>query len=108
VYNAERGIVPQTILKPIRDSIESLYDMDYVEVAHLPDGPPEKGSKKKGGRASDSGPDADAWSWPADRLRGEIEKTRADMLHAASELRFEDAARLRNRLQRLEQVLLAR
>jgi excinuclease UvrABC nuclease subunit len=30
------------------------------------------------------------------------------MLHAASELRFEDAARLRNRLQSLEQVLLAR
>jgi len=28
-YNTERGIVPETIIKPVRDSIEALYDMDY-------------------------------------------------------------------------------
>jgi excinuclease ABC subunit B len=50
----------------------------------------------------------DAWSWPADRLRGEIEKARADMLRSAQELRFEEAARLRDRVQKLEGVLLKR
>jgi len=106
VYNAERGIVPQTILKPIRDSIESLYEMDYVEVATLPDDPRGKGAKK-GGKRDPEGLD-DAWSWPADRLRGETSKARADMLAAATELRFEDAAKLRNRLQKLEEILLKR
>jgi len=104
IYNAERGITPKTILKPIRDSIESLYEMDYVEVASLPeDG---QGSKKKGGKKGDLV--EDAWSWPADKLRGEVEKVRADMLHAAQELRFEEAAKSRNRLQKLEEILLKR
>ncbi len=105
IYNAERGITPKTILKPIRDSIESLYEMDYVEVAELPeDG--GKGSRKKGGSRGDDLDDA--WSWPAEKLRGEIEKVRADMLHSAQELRFEDAAKSRNRLQKLETILLKR
>jgi len=105
--NEARGIVPQTILKPIRDSIESLYEMDYVEVATLPDDPRGKGAKKGGGKRDPEGLE-DAWSWPADRLRGETSKARADMLAAATELRFEDAAKLRNRLQKLEEILLKR
>jgi excinuclease ABC subunit B len=106
-YNAERGIVPQTIIKPVRESIEALYEMDYVEVA-----PPAEGDgRKRGGKGGRRGTGTDldeAWSWPAERLRGEVAKVRADMLHAATELRFEDAAGLRDRLQKLESVLLRR
>ena len=96
-YNQKHGITPQTILKPIRDSIESLYDMDYVEVADLPLG--------RGGRVAESDP---ALEWDAGKLRGELAKLRDEMLHAASEMRFEDAAKLRDRLKQLEALELAR
>ncbi len=99
IYNAERGITPRTILKPVRDSIESLYEMDYVELA----GAPEK--KSRGARKQDDDP---ALSWTIERLRGELAKLREDMLHAATELRFEDAARLRDRVKELETLELAR
>ena len=44
----------------------------------------------------------EALSWKPERLRGEIERIRADMLLAANELRFEEAAKLRDRLGELE------
>ena len=94
-YNAEHGIVPKTIIKPIRDSIESLYDMDYPEV---PAPPADRGD-----------PNRDpAMSWGPERLRGELVKLREDMLRAAEELRFEDAARVRDRVRQLEELELQR
>jgi len=95
-YNAERGITPRTIYKPIRDSIEALYEMDYVATPEVP----EKGASKDD--------EDDPRTWPTKRLRGEIERTRADMLAAANELRFEEATTLRDRLKELEDVALAR
>lgn len=95
-YNAERGIVPKTILKPIRDGIESLYEMDYAAVPDLP----EVGASKES--------EDDPKTWPVGRLRGEIAQVRADMLLAANELRFEEATSLRDRLKVLEAVELAR
>jgi excinuclease ABC subunit B len=94
-YNAEHGITPQTILKPIRDSIEALYEMDYVEGEALP--------AARGARDGDP-----ASGWDAERLRGEIAKLRDEMLHAASEMRFEEAAKLRDRVQQLERLELSR
>jgi excinuclease ABC subunit B len=98
-YNQRHGIVPRTILKPIREGIEALYEMDYVELAAPPEGEGRRGSKAKRDEAE---------SWPVDRLRGEIAKVRDDMLRAASELRFEEAARLRDRVRRLEELELSR
>ncbi|MCC6406785.1 MAG: excinuclease ABC subunit UvrB [Planctomycetes bacterium] len=92
-YNVEHGIEPKTIIKPVRDSIEALYEMDYVEVDV-----PDPKSKKK----------SDAATWSLDRLRGEIAKLREEMYHAANELRFEDAAKLRDRVTELEHLELAR
>ncbi|MBK7877189.1 MAG: excinuclease ABC subunit UvrB [Planctomycetes bacterium] len=100
-YNKEHGIVPKTILKPVRDSLEALYEMDYVELAPAA----ESGGKRKGKKPSDSDP---ALGWDADRLRGELAKLRDEMLHAAEELRFEDAAKLRDRVKQLEQLELSR
>jgi excinuclease ABC subunit B len=102
LYNADHGIEPKTILKPVRASIEALYEMDYVEVA--PVGDKAKGRGKKKGDAEIE----DAWTWPPARLRGEMAKTRADMMQASQELRFEDAARLRDRLKQLEEIELKR
>ncbi len=95
-YNLERGIVPQTIIKPIRDSIEALYDMDYVEVEPPPAARGERVAEDPARRFS------------AEKLRGEILKLREDMLHAAEELRYEDAARARDRLKELEALELSR
>jgi excinuclease UvrABC helicase subunit UvrB len=50
----------------------------------------------------------DPTTWPTDRLKGEIARTRADMLLAANELRFEEATTLRDRLKELEDVALTR
>jgi excinuclease ABC subunit B len=94
-YNAEHGIDPKTIIKPIRESIEALYEMDYVDT-------PELAPKGKRGAADP------AASWPTDKLRGEIAKLRDDMLRASTELRFEEAAKMRDRLRELEQIELSR
>ncbi|MDF1838477.1 MAG: excinuclease ABC subunit UvrB [Planctomycetota bacterium] len=95
-YNAEHGIVPQTVIKPVRESLEALYDMDYPSVPEIPD--------SLGGKAAES-PEA---AWSPSRLRGEIEKVRADMHMCAKELRFEDAASQRDRLKELEALELIR
>ena len=92
-YNAEHGIVPSTIIKPVSDSIEALYDMDYSG-PELPD-PSRSGA-------------AEILTWSPEKLRGEIAKLSADMRRAAGELRFEEAARMRDRLRELEQLELAR
>ncbi len=107
IYNQEHGIVPHTIIKPVRDSIEALYEMDYVEVAEV--GDDERAGRGGRGRKP-AAPDslAAAREWPLDRLRGEIEKARADMHLSATELRYEEAAKLRDRLHQLEQILLKR
>jgi len=94
IYNAENDIVPQTIIKPIRDSIESLYEMDYSEVVPAP--------------VKDAKDDDPALQWTPKELRGEIQRLRADMLRAAGELAFEEAAKLRDRLKQLESLELAR
>jgi excinuclease ABC subunit B len=96
-WNADHGLEPKTIFKPIREGIEALYEMDYPAVPELP----ESGAGPE--KAED-----DPRGWPVQRLRGEIERTRADMLLAAGELRFEEATSLRDRLKELEEIELSR
>ncbi|HJO26595.1 MAG TPA: excinuclease ABC subunit UvrB [Planctomycetota bacterium] len=91
-YNERHGITPRTVIKPVRDSIEAIYEMDYVEL----DG------------RSETSAVAEEATWDAARLRGETEQVRADMLRAAEELRFEEAATLRDRLEQLEELALSR
>jgi len=93
-YNEEQGIVPKTIIKPVRDSIEALYDMDYTGVDL-----PETGAERVAEEAA---------SWKPERLRAELAKLRDDMRQAATELRFEEAASMRDRLRDLEALELGR
>ena len=92
-YNEEHGITPQTIIKPIREGIEAMYDMDYAEI---PEGDFGFGEADE------------AESWTAAELRGELARLRADMLRAAEELAFEEAASARDRIKVLERIELGK
>ena len=92
-YNEEHGITPQTIIKPIREGIEAMYDMDYAEIP---------------GADLDDGDQDEAHGWTAAELRGELARLRADMLRAAEELAFEEAASVRDRIKVLEKLELGK
>jgi excinuclease ABC subunit B len=88
----------------VRDSLEALYEMDYAEVAPLPEADEtgrSKGRSKGKARGVAAGLEDLALMAPA-VLAQEIERTRGRMLQAAEELRFEEAARERDRLRQLE------
>ena len=95
IYNEERGITPKTIIKPIRDSIEAILDMDYA-------GTPELPTSKHSLVAEETA------DWDSSRIRGELARLRADMKMAADELRYEDAAKMRDRIRELEVLELRR
>jgi len=99
IYNAERDITPQTIIKPIRDSIEALYDMDYSGPVILDE------DDAKGKQRGEPDP---AEKMTRAELAGEIARMRDEMRVAADELRFEEAARLRDRVKRLQELELVR
>ncbi len=96
IYNEKHGIEPKTIIKPVRDGIEAMYEMDYANTPDISEG--------GASRAADD----PAYGWKLPRLRAEIEKLRADMLRAAGELAFEEAAGIRDRLKELETLELGR
>lgn len=86
-YNQKHGVTPKTIEKLIQDPIARLAEADYVEVPLAPEAE-EKLSTEK--------------------LLSKIESTRRQMLKAAAKLDFEQAATLRDEMQRLEKHLLKR
>jgi excinuclease ABC subunit B len=92
-YNEEHGITPQTIIKPIREGLEAMYDMDYADIP---------------GADLDDGDQDEAQGWTAAELRGELARLRADMLRAAEELAFEEAASVRDRIKVLEKLELGK
>ena len=87
-YNAEHGIVPQTIRKAISGPLVAISDADYLEGAEpLVDG------------------DED---WPEiDDIPATIDRLRKEMRRAATALEFERAAELRDRIAALQKHQLA-
>ena len=85
-YNELHGITPQTIRKNVEDVLSGLYqgDTDQSRIT-------AKVSKPLVGA----------------NLRAHLDGLRADMLKAAENLEFEEAARLRDEVKRLEAVELA-
>ena len=83
-YNDEHGITPQTVKKEVRE---------LISIGASPD---SKGKKK--GRPA---PTADIPKNAEDR-KAKIEELKAEMVKAAKELRFEEAAFLRDRIRILE------
>lgn len=89
-YNAENGITPESVKKNISDILDSVYEQgDRVVVA------------KAAGFADR---ETDEYMRSPQALRKYIDKMKAKMLKAAEDLEFEEAARLRDELKRLEQM----
>jgi excinuclease ABC subunit B len=82
-YNAEHGITPETIKKQISDVMQSVY---------------EKGDH------TDVPADAQAGEGMGENLQATIDDMRNRMKEAAANLEFEEAARLRDEVKRLEQA----
>ena len=84
-FNLEHGITPTTVQRGVRDTVGSVYaDRDFVELAERVD-------------------EDLAGDEPPAVKRARLQR---EMLAAAKELRFEDAARLRDGLRRLDKRLL--
>ena len=88
-YNKEHGITPQSVKKNIGEIIESVYEHDHYTV----DTKIKKYEVKLGNNAK-SNPEA------------YLAAVRQKMLEAAADLEFEEAARLRNELTKLEASLV--
>jgi excinuclease ABC subunit B len=85
-YNEEHGITPETVKKNVEDVLAGLYqgDTDMSRVTATVD-TPQVGAN----------------------LQAHLDALRADMRKAAENLEFEEAARLRDEVRRLEAVDLA-
>jgi len=80
-YNTEHGITPQTVRKEIRDILGSVYDMDYGYIPEVAE------------------PEIEYLSDTERQSR--VAETERLMLEAAADLRFEDAAKYRDKMQKL-------
>ncbi|MBL8519127.1 MAG: excinuclease ABC subunit UvrB [Betaproteobacteria bacterium] len=88
-FNAERGIVPKSVVKRIKDIIDGVYDLD------------EERTQRK---AAQERKKYDVLS--EKQLEVAIKKTEREMLQAARDLEFEQAAKLRDELKRLRDRML--
>jgi excinuclease ABC subunit B len=93
-YNAKHGITPQTILKKIQGDLTEVYGYEKVE------------QKIRGATVKISS-QLEKYKNDPVGLKIEIEKLRAKMKKLASSLQFEDAAKVRDEIKRLELVELS-
>ncbi len=91
-FNEANGITPQTIVKRIADIMEGA----------RPDG--QKGAKGRGGRGKgrgEAGPRLVAEAMSPEEIMKRIGRLEADMYRHARDLEFEEAAKLRDEIERL-------
>jgi len=87
-YNAAHGITPESVQSRIKDLMETVYEKDYVTVD------------------LETGEAGQQYASLAE-LRREMKALEKEMLAAARELAFEDAAALRDQLRKLQERELA-
>jgi excinuclease ABC subunit B len=85
-YNRVHGITPQTVKKSVRNIMASVYEADYFTVPTVSDTQEEY--------------------VPVKEIPSMIQKLKKQMKEAASQLEFERAAELRDRIYRLEEMAL--
>ena len=86
-YNREHGITPESVKKSFRSILDDLSSKDYVDLPQVAEDAANYGS-----------PDA---------LKQEIDELKQQMLAAAADLNFEQAAELRDQMLKLEKRELA-
>lgn len=89
-YNAEHGITPQTIRKNISDGLAEIFEADYSTVPLEEEDKDLVKYKEVIGKPQ--------------KLNRELEKLRKKMREAADELEFEEAAKFRDEIKRLEML----
>ena len=87
-YNEAHGITPESVLSRIKDLMDTVYEKDYVTV---------------GLETGETGQEYTSLA----ELRREMKALEKEMLAAAKELAFEDAAALRDQLKKLKEMELA-
>ena len=101
-YNAANGIDPQTVRKKVTDILEMLRGADGEST------PRGRGRRGRGGRDhSQRSAVFDLSDVPPDDLGRLIQTLQDEMADAARDLRFEEAARLRDEIQELKRELRA-
>ncbi len=100
-YNTEHGIDPQTIRKGVTDILEMVRARDGGE-----DAPASRG-RGRGRRSPTRSAVFDLSGVPPDELGRMIQTLQEEMHEAAKELRFEEAARLRDEITELKRELRA-
>ncbi len=96
-YNEEHGIDPQTVRKKVTDILEMIRARDGNEAA------PSRGRGR--GRSRTRTPVRDSLDLPRDELGRLIQELTDQMQDAARDLRFEEAARLRDEVHELKREL---
>jgi excinuclease ABC subunit B len=94
-WNAEHGITPETVKAHIADILDSVYERDHVRVGKGP-------LFERGGETT-----ADGEALIGHNLVAHIADLEKRMRDAAADLEFEEAARLRDEIRRLEELDLA-
>jgi excinuclease ABC subunit B len=101
-YNQKHGITPQTIKKKIAQAVQDVYDSTERLV---PGGRPPKGMAR-GDKAA--GPSVAermrAFAENPEKLQKELDSLRKKMKKASQALEFEEAAKLRDEIKRLEML----
>jgi excinuclease ABC subunit B len=98
-YNKQHGITPVTVKKRVRESVYAIYDQTTL-AAPLP------GQSKKDALKVVAAPKAEYLKDPK-LIDKEIAQLRKEMKKASDNLEFEDAARMRDDVKRLELIQLS-
>jgi excinuclease ABC subunit B len=98
-YNREHGIDPQTVRKKVTDILEMIRAREGDETAG------SRGRGRGGGRTRGRAVAVDRLDLPRDELARLIQDLTDQMQDAARDLRFEEAARLRDEIHELKREL---
>ncbi|MEZ5544391.1 MAG: excinuclease ABC subunit UvrB [Lysobacteraceae bacterium] len=97
-FNAEHGIVPRSVVRPIADIMEGARDAVYEG---------SKGDRRRNARRVADSASEGIGMVPPEQLGAALKKLEQQMFKHARDLEFEEAARIRDEIQKLKARALA-